>query len=162
MWLKANSHHTNRCWPTATETSIRFDILSSVCAAWIGHVHTGIEVVFYSQTRLLTSSQAVFERADMWYSSMNHYFELKTWNFQWVSWSTKLNDLFMIQTDPVLKFNSLTQQSTANNSSLKDLFALMVPWKIITFAQKVLYGEKKVLQIFQMFFALRRKGSLTC
>ncbi len=73
--------------------------------------------LFFIQ-RQLTSSQAVFERADMSYSSMNHYFELKTWNFQWVSWSTKCNDLFMIQTDPVLKFNSLTQQSTANNSSL--------------------------------------------
>ncbi len=35
--------------------------------------------------------------------------------------SAHLNDLFMIQTDPVLKFNSLTQLSTANNSSLKNI-----------------------------------------
>ncbi len=93
---------------------------------------------------------------------------------QWITILNSKHGTFSESADPqnwmiyswfrLIPFSSSThwlnnpQQITAH---LK-IFALMVPWKIITFAQKVLYGEKKVLQIFQMFFALRRKGSLTC
>lgn len=136
--LKANSHHTGRCWPTATETSIRFDILSSGDCL---HLSVQQELIltdwnlscFYSQTTDIIPScpwksrYVVFMNESLFWT---RNLELSVSQLIWMicSWFR------LIQFSSSTHLLNNLQQITAHLKTL----ALMVPWKIIPFAQKVL------------------------